>query len=77
MPRNFDCPWTGRPCMEGACNYKASGYCVRRERADFASRRHKAQKARLRLPRGPLTAKPKPGRKLSPEMRRTIENLDF
>lgn len=48
MPRNFACPATDSQCIEEQCNYKATGYCLRGEREDFAVRRAQAEKARKR-----------------------------
>lgn len=46
-PRCFVCPSTDHPCAEDQCNYKASDYCLRGEREDFAVRSALAEKARI------------------------------
>jgi hypothetical protein len=48
MPsRNFTCPATDCPCAEEQCNYKATGYCLRGEREDFAARCAQEDEAKL------------------------------
>ena len=48
MPRNFTCPATDSPCAELQCNYKATGYCLKREREDLSLRRADREKERKR-----------------------------